>query len=198
MKKKKWMALGMMLMLVFFAACDKQEESAAAGTGAAGAEEQAVASLTMGAQPAEMDVEYTYAGKKEMTVYYSNGKADGLEKEIIEVDEITPEEVISSLSRHNIVSIDTKVLDFRITETDGQRRKVLELDLSKAFREYIKTMGESGEKAVMGALVNTFLENYQADGLLLTVEGAELETSHGTYRDTLVYWQPETDDNDMD
>ena len=65
------------------------------------------------------------------------------------------------------------------------------LDLSGAFGEYVKTMGESGEKVVMAALTNTFLENYGADGLVLTVEGEVLETRHASYGEELTFWQPD-------
>ncbi len=190
--KKKWMALAMMFVLMVFAACDQPEDSASM-EGAAGMEGSVEVSVAA-AQPVGTDVEYTYAECEEMAVYYSNGKADGLEKEVLAVEAMTPEEVVKSLSRHNIVSIDTKVLGFG--ETDGQGRKLLALDLSKAFGEYVKTMGESGEKVVMAALTNTFLENYGADGLLLTVEGEILETRHGSYGEELTFWQPDTGASD--
>ncbi len=185
--KRKRMALAMMFVLMVFAACDQPKDFAdTAGT--AGPEERVEVSVAA-ARPVGTDVEYACAEWEEMAVYYSNGKADGLEKEVLAVEEMTPEEMVKSLSRHNIVSIDTKVLGFG--ETDGQGRKLLALDLSGAFGEYVKTMGESGEKVVMAALTNTFLENYGADGLVLTVEGEVLETRHASYGEELTFWQPD-------
>lgn len=187
MKKKKWVVLAMMLVLVFFAACDNPKESAMIVTSTAGMEEHEAVFKTAGVQADEIKMEYAYTEPKELVVYYSNGKANGLKKEILQADEMTPETVISSLSRHNIVSIDTKVLDFEAKEANAQGRIVLELNLSKAYGEYLKTMGEGGEKVAIAALANTFLENYQADALILRVEGEKLETDRGIYEEELIF-----------
>ncbi len=179
MEKKKWMAVAMVWAITFIAACGSPDEVAPVMQEVAGMEIQAMTPMAERKQAEGMDVAYAQAGH--LVVYYSNGKADGLEKELVEVDAVTPEQVVSSLSRHNIVSIDTKVLGFEIKEPDAQGRKILGLDLSKAFGEYMKTMGEDCEGVLLAALANTFLENYQADALFLTVDGEALETRHGVY-----------------
>lgn len=117
---------------------------------------QDVCSGGRGKQAEEIEVVYTHEESRDIIVYYSNGKANGLEKEMVEVDAVTPEQVVSSLSRHNIVSMDTRVLGFEIKEPDAQGRKILGLDLSKAFGEYLKTMGEDCEGVLLAALANTF------------------------------------------
>ncbi len=187
MKKKKWLAAAMMLVLVFFAACDIPDEAIAVTSDMEEMEAQIFVPEIMGGQAEEAEADYIHAEPVEIVVYYSNGRADGLEKEVLEVNGMTPEEIIQILSRHNIVSIDTKVLGFTEREADGQGKRVLELDLSKAFGEYLRTMGADGEEVILAALTNTFLENYRADGLLLTVDGGRLETGHGIYTEELVY-----------
>lgn len=187
MKKKKWLAAAVMLVLVVFAACDDSDGAAAVTSDMTGMEARTVVPEITGGQAEDGEVNYVYAEPVEMVVYYSNGRADGLEKETLEVTGMTPEEIIHNLSSHNIVSIDTKVLGFTKREADAQGRLVLELDLSKAFGEYLRTMGADGEGVILAALTNTFLENYQADGLLLTVDGGRLETGHGTYEGEFVY-----------
>lgn len=191
MKKKKWLAAAVMLVLVVFAACDNSEETVAVTSDMTGMKAQAVVPEITGGQAEDVGVNYVYAEPVEMVIYYSNGRAEGLEKEILEVTEMTPEEIIHNLSRHHIVSIDTKVLGFTEREADAQGRRVLELDLSKAFGEYLRTMGADSEEVILTALTHTFLENYQADGLLLTVDGRRLETSHGVYEEELVCQESE-------
>ncbi|WMC92101.1 GerMN domain-containing protein [Kineothrix sp. MB12-C1] len=127
---------------------------------------------------------------EELTVYFSNKRADGLETEVISVEKITPEIIIDHLAIHNIVSIDTKVNEFEETAEEG--RNLLKLDLSKAFGEYLKTMGTSGEIMIMAALTDTFLQAYEADALQLTVEGAVIETGHEIYEEPLTFTDMET------
>lgn len=176
MKKKRWMAPVMLLVLIFFAACDGSADQT--GTAAVPAAGEAVVSReTTGAENEESG--------QEIVVYYSNQMADGLESETVMVENLTPEVIVGNLARHNIVSIDTKVTGFELTEDADTGRKVITLDLSKAFGEYIKTMGTSGENVIIAALADTFLEAYQADAIKLLVEGNVLETGHAAYADEI-------------
>lgn len=196
MKKKKWMALGMMLVFVVCVACNGSEasETAAIENVEMRVVEGSVDSQPTGAEAEGILVQYAFEEtesiQKEivtqnLTIYYSNQRADGLETEILSDKELTAEGLISALSRHNIVSIDTKVVAFEILKE--QDKTILKLDLSKAFGEYLKTMGKSGEDVVIAALTNTFLDNYQAEGLWLTVEGQTLETANASYEKELIY-----------
>ena len=63
---------------------------------------------------------------EEIVLYYSNGTFDSLESETVEVAEKTPEAIISALARHNIVSLDTKVLSF--SEEEKPYLKAWELE----------------------------------------------------------------------
>lgn len=126
---------------------------------------------------------------KELLLYYSNSNADGLEMETIEVEAVTPDIIINNLTKHNIVSIDTKVNDFVEMEEEG--RRIINLDLNKAFEEYLKTMGTSGELVIMAALTNTFLEAYHADALCITAEGKPVESGHAVYKEQLIYRNPD-------
>lgn len=119
-------------------------------------------------------------------VYYG---ASGLKEESISVEEITPEALVSALARHNIVSLDTKVLSLQEQEEDGM--KVLYLDLSKAFREYLMTMSEEAECNILASVANTFLPNYDAGAMYILVEGESLTTSHAEYTQALCDYTPE-------
>lgn len=118
-------------------------------------------------------------------VYYG---ASGLKEEELSIEEITPEALISALARHNIVSLDTKVLSMEEQEEDGT--KVLYLDLSKTFREYLLTMSEEAECNIMASVANTFLPNYDAGAMYILVEGEALVTSHAEYTQALYDYTP--------
>ncbi|MBD5504542.1 MAG: GerMN domain-containing protein [Lachnospiraceae bacterium] len=116
-------------------------------------------------------------------VYYGNGASHELNQETVELEEMTPEALTDALAKHNIVSLDTKVLSFKEELQDEQ--KVLHLDLSKAAGEYLRTMSKEAECIIVASIVNTFLENYEADTIYLKVEGEALVTSHTEYTEAV-------------
>lgn len=126
---------------------------------------------------------------QKVTIYYGNGTATGLKTEEVSMSEITPTTLIGLLARHNIVSIDTKAQNFEEKEENG--KKVLYLDLSKQFKDYVNMMGRDGEYIVIAGLTNTFLETYQADALFLTVNGKALSSNFYQYEEPLSFYPME-------
>lgn len=116
-------------------------------------------------------------------IYYGNAAADSFEQREVEIKGLTPQNLIKELAKLNVVSIDTEVIAF---EQDG---KNLKLDLSRGFSKYLNMMGSSGEYIVMGGLVNTFLDAYDGEDILITVEGEMLETGHTSYEGPLVFFE---------
>jgi hypothetical protein len=55
------------------------------------------------------------------------------------------------------------------------------LDLSDAFRQALKAKDEATQRLMLQSLVNTFLTRYNADGLLLSIEGTDLQTMSRSY-----------------
>ena len=93
----------------------------------------------------------------------------------------TPETIIGELRKKNIVSVDTKVNDFTISED----KEKLTLDLSAGFRDYLKTMEEGSEAVIMAALTNSFLAAYDAQEMVVTINGQRLETKNRVYEEGL-------------
>lgn len=125
---------------------------------------------------------------EKIAVYYGSGGSDELKRETVETAEMTPEELVDALARHNILSLDTKVLSFEQKEENGG--SVLYLDLSKAADEYLRTMSEEAESVIIASVVNTFLENYDADAICLTVEGEPVEAAGGEPGEALARCTP--------
>lgn len=122
-------------------------------------------------------------------IYYGNGGSSSLQQETTTVVAITPDELVNALARHNIVSLDTKVLSFEQKEQDNVL--VLHLDMSKAVGVYMGTMSKEAECIIVAAITNTFLENFDADAICLTVEGEPLTTSNMEYIGPLEKCTPE-------
>lgn len=135
-------------------------------------------------EPAEDDIQGAKA-----VVYYGDGGLVALQQETIELEAVTPEELIGMLARHNIVSLDTKVLSFE--QDEEEEATVLHLDLSKAVSDYLGTMSKEAECIIVAAIVDTFLENYDSDAIYLTVEGSPLITSNAEYAEKLERCTPE-------
>lgn len=112
-----------------------------------------------------------------------------MNQEFITVEEKTAEELLDALAKHNIVSLDTKVLSFEEKEDDGV--KVLHLDLSRAAGEYLKTMSREAECIIIASVVNTFLENFDADKVYIAVDGKPLKTKNAEYEEALARCTPE-------
>lgn len=122
-------------------------------------------------------------------IYYADAGSQDLSRETAAVEELTAETLLESLAQHNIVSLDTKVLSFeQTTEEDGE---VLHLDLSNAFSEYLETMSDEAEAIIVSALADTFLDNYDADAIRITVEGETLATDRAEYGDALLWCTPQ-------
>ena len=126
---------------------------------------------------------------EEIVLYYSNGTFDSLESENVEVAEKTPEAIISALARHNIVSLDTKVLSF--SEEDMVGGKILHMDLSKALDGYLRTMTKEAESVIIASITDTFLESYGADYIYITVEKKPLTTPYAVYDGALQKCMPQ-------
>ncbi len=58
---------------------------------------------------------------------------------------------------------------------------VLTLDMNAAYGEAVRSSGTAGEDLLVYALVNTFAQARGVDSVLLTVDGAPLESGHEIY-----------------
>ena len=68
----------------------------------------------------EQNLSVQEAQSVQAVIYYGDGGSVALKQETIEVESLTPDELISALARHNIVSLDTKVLS---SSCSKERRK---------------------------------------------------------------------------
>ncbi|MDE7246596.1 MAG: GerMN domain-containing protein [Lachnospiraceae bacterium] len=127
--------------------------------------------------------------EKGIVICYGKGMEGGLMEETITAEEITPEVLVSALARHNILPLlDMKVLSMEEREEDG--KKLLYLDLSGTFREYLQTMSREAECIIISSVANTFLANYDADAIYIMVEGETLITSNAEYAEAIPDYTP--------
>ena len=54
-------------------------------------------------------------------------------------------------------------------------------DLNDAFAAQVRSLGTSGEYFLVGGIVNTLLDAFDGTDVMLTVNGAPLESGHNIY-----------------
>ena len=65
----------------------------------------------------------------------------------------------------------------------------LTLDLNAAFAEQVRAFGTSGELLTISSVVNTAIDFTGANAVVITVEGAPLETGHNIYNEPIEYYE---------
>ena len=180
-KKYRGILAGLLCVTAVLAACGRNAEETGnfntPDNNASGSSE------TILALESEEDAAAETGEPETVLIYFGSSMGKELMTEEVELPRKTPEAIIGALRTKNIVSVDTKVNDFRLSE-DG---KQIELDLSSGFRDYLKTMQEGSEAVIMAALTNTFLDAYGAGELRVTINGDTLETKNRTYKDELTF-----------
>lgn len=58
---------------------------------------------------------------------------------------------------------------------------VLQLDMNAAYQDAVRSLGTAGEQMLVYALVNTFAQARGVEQVLITVDGAPLESGHDVY-----------------
>lgn len=127
--------------------------------------------------------------KKQVEIFFGNENGDGIISEVVEMEPVTATKVLGELTKKNIVSADSRVIGLSKQTKDGKIH--LKLNMSKEFGEYVSMMGTSGEYIVVGSLVNTFLKAYDAEDVLILIEGEPFETGHQLYENYLQFYPQE-------
>jgi|GEM_PF-1445630 len=154
-------------------------ESTTAGTKTDGAKTDSAAgdnSAAAKGQSAAAATDTTTAAPVTVTLTYSNEDATAFTTESVTIPELTPQALLDALAAREAIPSGVKALDFNKT-TDSTGLK-LELNLSSEFQTALNNSGTTGEYMTLGAVINTFLDAYQASGIKLLNEGQPMESSH--------------------
>lgn len=123
------------------------------------------------------------AGPMTITVYKPNDDFNRLETVSVEVLEINSKNIIDALVQNKVINKTIRIQSEEINEDSAGRH--LRIDFNEEFRNYISSFGTSGEFAIMGSIVNTFIDTLDVDDVFITVCGDVLETGHCTYDEPL-------------
>lgn len=121
--------------------------------------------------------------EEQLTLYLPNENADGWNVTKNQIEHVTPDIIIGQLVGAGAIPDSVTVVSFG--EDQGENGLILKLDLSSNFAEGFLNMGTAGEYLTMGAVVNSFLDTYQADGIEITAGGTVIETGHTSFEGVL-------------
>ena len=121
--------------------------------------------------------------EEQLTLYLPNENADGWNVTKNQIEQVTPDIIIGQLVGAGAIPGSVTVESFG--EDQGENGLILKLDLSSNFVEGLLNMGTAGEYLTMGAVVNSFLDTYQADGIEITAGGNVIETGHTSFEGVL-------------
>ena len=121
--------------------------------------------------------------EEQLTLYLPNENADGWNVTKNQIEQVTPDIIIGQLVGAGAIPDSVTVVSFG--EDQGENGLILKLDLSSNFAEGLINMGTAGEYLTMGAVVNSFLDTYQADGIEITAGGTVIDTGHTSFEGVL-------------
>lgn len=116
------------------------------------------------------------------SIYIPNDNVDGFHTETINTEEISAETVLTELKKQNVLPDAVSINSFLIDND------LITIDFNQAFADAVCSLGTSGEFAIVGSVVNTFLDAFQAESVYFTVDGQTLESGHETYDDSMTFF----------
>lgn len=138
------------------------------------------------AAPAEAPAAQPLPEAVSISLYHPDETFENLIFDAVTIPELSPEYIMEALHEQGVLSDAVAVNSFLMDKTG-----VIRLDLAENFGSIMNSTGTSGEYMIMGSLVNTFLDAYQASGLILQVGGDTLETGHSIYDWTMEFYPTE-------
>ena len=108
-------------------------------------------------------------------IYIPSENADSFETIRANIYELDPVLITALLVEHSMLNENIGLNSAELVDTQ------LNLDFNQAFLDQLCTYGTSGERMMIGCIVNTFLSAYDVETVYITVEGQIMESGHVIY-----------------
>ena len=108
-------------------------------------------------------------------VYYPDENYVEFLHTTVTLDDLTAQAVMDELITVGIINSNVTVNDAYLDGT------ILNLDLHSNFLAQLYTLGSTGERFVIGSIVNTFISAYGAEAVMITVDGDLMDSGHVIY-----------------
>ncbi len=139
--------------------------------------------LLAGCAPANQDqtnqssqnVEDPTATPVSFFLYTPNENVDGFEKQEVTLETLDAQKILELLIHEGVLND-----DIALNSAELQDEQLI-LDFNVAFVDQLVTYGTSGELMMMGSVVNTYLDAYDAQSVMITADGEIMESGHVIY-----------------
>ena len=119
-----------------------------------------------------------------ITIYHGNANADGFETTEFEVEKMNTDVLMEKLIEVGALNEDVVLASMQFK--DGG----LVLNFNDAFLAQLNTMGTSGERMMVGSVVNTFLTAFnKVDKVSILVGGQIVESGHVIYDEPMGFFE---------
>lgn len=115
-----------------------------------------------------------------VAIYRINENEELVSEDVVLEDGLDEKEIWKELQNVKMISQEANLVELSIEENGN-----LLIDVDSGFATYLGGMGSTGENEVLKCIVYTFLDAYQSEGVMITVEGGTLESGHQVYDNTL-------------
>ena len=122
-----------------------------------------------------------------LILYKSNENADGFIETSVEIEELNEHGIVEHLILADILAAGTKLNE--IEKKTENNSLLLILDFNEKFTERLFSYGTTGEYLMMGSVVNTFLKAYEADSVMIRVNGGIVESGHMIYDEPMSFFK---------
>ena len=119
-----------------------------------------------------------------VTLYKGDDNAEFVIPVECEIAEQSPQAIADKLVELGVFSAPVTANSFTVDNSN-----VIHLDMGQDFAAQIFSSGTAGEHIMVGSLVNSFISVYEADAVLITVEGSTFESGHAIYDYALSFFQ---------
>ena len=119
-----------------------------------------------------------------VTIYHGNANADGFEITEFAVEAIDMNVLVEKLIEVGALNEDVAIVSLQFK--DGG----IVLNFNDAFADQLNTMGTSGERMMVGSVVNTFLTAFdKVDKVSILVGGEIVESGHVVYDEPMGFFE---------
>lgn len=119
-----------------------------------------------------------------VTLYKGNDNAEFVVPVECEIAERSPQAIVDKLVELGVFSSPVTANSFTVDNSN-----VIHLDMGQDFAALIFSSGTAGEHIMVGSLVNSFISVFEADAVLITVDGNPFESGHAVYDTALSFFE---------
>lgn len=119
-----------------------------------------------------------------VTLYKGDDNAENVIPVECEIAEQSPQAIVDKLVELGVFGSAVTANSFTVDNSN-----VIHLDMGQDFATQIFSSGTAGEHIMVGSLVNSFISVFEADAVLITVDGKPFESGHAVYDYALSFFE---------